>query len=312
MDNVTHALIGAGLGQAGLKRASGLGMAALIIGANIPDLDAGCSIYGLESLAMRRGLTHGPIALLLLPAVLTAGLVAFDRWQQRRGKRPADRAPVRAGWLFMLALVGTLSHPLFDWMNTYGIRLLEPFASTWFYGDSLFIFDPWIWLMLGLGIWRSRRRERAAQTNWHRPALIGCLAVALYTSANMGITARAERQAAALLAVDAARDAGPLLVVANPVPLWFWERRIAWRGAARFGFGHSSLFGATQLELRSSPLGLDHPGLAELQRTSAAARAFMFWARMPVVTEREGAPYLGDQRFLDGFSREHFSVPLAP
>ncbi|MBK9071438.1 MAG: metal-dependent hydrolase [Myxococcales bacterium] len=294
MDNVTHALIGAGLGQAGLKRVSGLGMAALIIGANIPDLDAGCSMYGLESLAMRRGLSHGPIALLLLPAVLTAGLVAFDRWQQRRGTRPADRATVRPRWLFLLALIGTLSHPLFDWMNTYGIRLLEPFSSRWFYGDSLFIVDPWIWLMLGLGIWRSRKRERAAHARWRTPALLGCAAVALYTVVNMGITARAERAAADLLAVDAVRDAGPLLVVASPVPFKFWERRIAWRGAVRFGFGHSSLFGATQLDAGSAPLGLDHPGLAELRQRSADARAFMFWARMPVVTERDGAAYLGD------------------
>ncbi len=127
---------------------------------------------------------------------------------------------------------------------------------------------------------------------------------------NMGITARAERAAADLLAVDAVRDAGPLLVVASPVPFKFWERRIAWRGAVRFGFGHSSLFGATQLDAGSAPLGLDHPGLAELRQRSADARAFMFWARMPVVTERDGAAYLGDQRFLDGFSREHFSLPI--
>ncbi len=40
MDNVTHSLIGAVLGQAGLKRKTGLAMPALIIAANLPDIDA--------------------------------------------------------------------------------------------------------------------------------------------------------------------------------------------------------------------------------------------------------------------------------
>ena len=79
MDNLTHSLVGALIGQAGLKRRTGLAMPALIIGANIPDIDAGCVVFGMESLAMRRGLTHGPIAMALLPLVLllATGLYMF-------------------------------------------------------------------------------------------------------------------------------------------------------------------------------------------------------------------------------------------
>ena len=44
MDNLTHSLIGAALGQAGLKRKTGLAMPALIIAANLPDIDAGCVV----------------------------------------------------------------------------------------------------------------------------------------------------------------------------------------------------------------------------------------------------------------------------
>ena len=40
MDNLTHSLAGALLGQMGLKKLTGRAMPALIIGANIPDLDA--------------------------------------------------------------------------------------------------------------------------------------------------------------------------------------------------------------------------------------------------------------------------------
>ena len=37
MDNLTHSLVGALIGQAGLKRKTGLAMPALIVGANLPD-----------------------------------------------------------------------------------------------------------------------------------------------------------------------------------------------------------------------------------------------------------------------------------
>lgn len=309
MDNLTHSLIGAALGQTGLKRKSGLGMAALIIGANIPDLDAGCTIYGLESLSMRRGLTHGPIAMLVLPAVLTLALIAFDRWQERRGTRPPDRLPIRPFWLFALALIGTLSHPLFDWMNNYGVRLLEPFSSRWYYGDSLFIIDPWIWLALGLGVWLSRRRAKAGRGDWTRPALIACAATALYTLANMGITSRAEASAARVLS---AHRPGDTLVVANPVPLAFWERRILWRDKSRYGSGWSSLFGATHVDHQGEPIGLDHPGLPALLGSDAGARAFLFWSRMPIVTQRDATARLRDQRFMDPATGDRFSVEITP
>src|SRR3546814_159534 len=122
MDNLTHSLVGALLGQMGLKRRTGLAMPTLILAANLPDIDAGCALYGIESLAMRRGLTHGPIALLVLPLLLWAAMLAFDRWQARRGTRPAARLPIHKGWLLALACLGCLSHPAFDWLNTYGVR----------------------------------------------------------------------------------------------------------------------------------------------------------------------------------------------
>ncbi|WP_238120930.1 MULTISPECIES: metal-dependent hydrolase [unclassified Xanthobacter] len=80
MDNLAHSLIGATLAQTDLKRLTGLGTATLVIGANLPDLDAFGLLVG-ENLAWRRGLTHGPLGLLFLPLLLALGVVAFDRWQ---------------------------------------------------------------------------------------------------------------------------------------------------------------------------------------------------------------------------------------
>ncbi|MEY4951726.1 MAG: hypothetical protein RL299_150, partial [Pseudomonadota bacterium] len=101
MDNLTHSLIGAALGQAGLKRKTGLAMPALIIGANLPDVDAACFLWleGTEHLGFRRGITHGPPAMLLLPLILAVLLWCFDRWQTVRGKRPEARLPVSFKWL---------------------------------------------------------------------------------------------------------------------------------------------------------------------------------------------------------------------
>ena len=78
MDNLTHSLVGALIGQAGLKRRTGLAMSALIVGANLPDVDGVCMLMGTQGLALRRGLTHGPIAWVLLPLALAAVLWALD------------------------------------------------------------------------------------------------------------------------------------------------------------------------------------------------------------------------------------------
>src|SRR3546814_20080748 len=128
MDNLTHSLVGALLGQMGLKRRTGLAMPTLILAANLPDIDAGCALYGIESLAMRRGLTHGPIALLVLPLLLWAAMLAFDRWQARRGTRPAARLPIHKRWLLALACLGCLRPPPFDWPPTSSVTLLDPFS----------------------------------------------------------------------------------------------------------------------------------------------------------------------------------------
>ena len=130
MDNLTHSLVGAILGQMGLKRKTGLAMPTLIIAANIPDIDAVAVLLGgHQHLAIRRGITHGPIAMVLLPLLLWAAMLWFDAWQTRRGKRPEKRLPVHKVWLLALAYVGCLSHPLFDWFNSYGIRLKAQHAK---------------------------------------------------------------------------------------------------------------------------------------------------------------------------------------
>jgi inner membrane protein len=306
MDNLTHSLIGAALGQAGLKRKTGLAMPALIIGANLPDIDAGCVVYGVESLAMRRGITHGPIAMVLLPLLLAGGLWWFDKWQDRRGTRPRGRAPVHFGWLYALSLIACLTHPLFDWFNNYGVRLLEPFSHQWFYGDTLFIIDPWIIAMLGWGIWYSLRRERAARARWRWPSEVALAGVAAYVMLNMAISSVATTVAAG--DVPYARTN-----VASAVPLAFWRRDVLWRSDD----GHYGSMLCTGTSCRRYPLkvrkvALTDPRIAEWSKNDPAAQAFLFWSRMPIAELHDDRIILRDQRFMDPRTAAQFSVTLRP
>jgi len=181
MDPLTHTLTGAALSRAGYHRATPLATATLILAANAPDIDILAGFGGAyATVAFRRGWTHGPLALLLLPLALTGLVLAYDRWIRRR--RHPDVTPANGPAVFLLALLGTATHPLLDWMNTYGIRLLMPFRKEWYYGDALFIVDPWLWLALGgavylAGVLRRRTRTRLGDVAWATLALLATLLV---------------------------------------------------------------------------------------------------------------------------------------
>ena len=304
MDNLTHSLIGATLGQAGLKRKTGLAMPALIIGANLPDIDAVTVVYGIESLAMRRGITHGPIAMVVLPVLLALGLRWFDTWQARRGTRPEARAPVHFGWLLALSFIACLTHPLFDWFNNYGVRLLEPFSSRWFYGDTLFIIDPWIIAMLGAGVWWSLRRERAGKQRWPWPCTGALGATAVYVLLNMAISQIATARVA---------DGVPFATtnVANAVPVAFWRREVLWRSSdGYYGTMDCAIRGCRYSATEIRKINMVDPWIDTLAKWDPAAHAFLFWSRMPVAELHDDRIVLRDQRFLDPRVADQFSVTL--
>lgn len=82
-----------------------------------------------------------------------------------RAAHPAIQAPTPR-ILLGLAFLGVWSHPLLDWLNTYGIRLLMPLDGTWFYGDALFIMDPWMWLLAGAPVVLARTRGPLSVAGW--------------------------------------------------------------------------------------------------------------------------------------------------
>jgi len=320
MDNLTHSLVGAMLGQAGLKTKTGLAMPALIIGANLPDVDTACFFWleGLEHLAFRRGITHGPPALVLLPLVLAGLLWAFDRWQTKRGTKPEARLPVGFGWLFALAFIGCLTHPAMDWLNVYGIRLLEPFSSQWFYGDTLFIIDPWLWAMLIASIWVSRRQEKAGVVSWARSAQVGIAAVLAYIGLNGMISERASDQAnRAAQSTDFLEDGHK--IIASPVPLQFWKRETITSDSlirndmatATWKVGDWVLFGGLAGQVTIPDQACNMIGLEAKRRNNSQLGAFLFWSRAPFLTRApDGSVILRDARFTDPRVGDRFSLAL--
>ncbi len=319
MDNLTHSLVGALLGQAGLKKKTGLAMPALIIGANLPDVDAACFFWleGVEHLGFRRGITHGPPALVLLPLILAGLLWGFDRWQAKRGKRPDGRLPVSFKWLFLLSFIGCLTHPALDWMNVYGIRLLEPFSSQWFYGDTLFIIDVWLWALMGFATWFSLRRERRGG-EWMKPARVAIAVSLAYIGMNGVITGVAGAHA---------KNRIPALeveAIASPLPLAFWQREIIWHAPdtvpeiSRPLWGNWGAANGLDHDLRSSEKvvfvedgGLPLRSAQELALDNSQVAAFLFWSRTPFVEcSPDGSTILRDARFYDPRARDRFSVAL--
>jgi len=197
MDPVAHTLFGATLAEGGLKKKTAMATAALLIGANIPDVDAVAILWGSDAaLHFRRGWTHGLPALLLWPFFLTGALLLAERALKRVGWRrswavisgsdvPVDDhrrlpdPPVRRGWLLAISFIAVWSHPLLDWLNTYGIRLLMPLDGTWFYGDTLFIIDPWVWLLTAAAVVTANSATRKGAIGW---VVLGLATTALVTS----------------------------------------------------------------------------------------------------------------------------------
>src|SRR5919201_2843330 len=114
MDNLCHTLVGAALGETGLKRRTRFATATLMIASNLPDVDVLIFATSTPSVAFRRGWTHGVLADAVLPLALTAITVAIAR---RRG-----RTDVRPGSILLLSYLGVLLHVAMDVLNNYGVR----------------------------------------------------------------------------------------------------------------------------------------------------------------------------------------------
>ena len=147
MDNLTHSLVGLAAAKAGLERVSPYATLVCVLAANVPDADVVTLAGGsLTYLKHHRGITHSIVGTLVLGLALPLLFVAAERLVTRvRGVAPG----ARLRGLMLASLLVTASHPLLDWTNSYGLRPFLPWSGRWYYGDLVFVIDPWIWLALG-------------------------------------------------------------------------------------------------------------------------------------------------------------------
>jgi inner membrane protein len=284
MDNVCHTLAGLALGESGLKRTGPLANATLMIGANLPDLDVLSYAWGpVTALGFRRGWTHGVLAMVVLPLVLAALMLATDRVLGRiRPLSHSPSLPQSFPSLLLLAAVSVWSHPLLDLLNTYGVRLLMPFSGAWFYGDTLFIVDVWVWAALGVGIlasrWLNRRTDGPADRRTGRPAQVAVAMVVLY----IGAMAASSRVIRAEVARElASSPTAPTRVMVGPVPLDPFHRSVVLEYADHYAIGSFRARGARlEQPLIRIPRGDSLPD-ARSAAATPAGRTFLTWARFP-------------------------------
>ena len=157
MDPFTHTLVGLTAAKAGLERLSPLATTVCMLAANSPDSDV---VVGFVSdrwdyLHHHRGITHsivGVIALaFIVPAIIWVGERIFARLRRTRPR-------TRFRGLLLASLIVTATHPLMDWTNNYGVRPFLPWSNRWFYGDLVFIVDPYILLLVGGAAFLATRR----------------------------------------------------------------------------------------------------------------------------------------------------------
>jgi inner membrane protein len=288
------------LGQAGLKTKTRKGLAALILGANMPDIDVFFGNAPWDPLAIHRGFTHGLVGgVLVIPPVLAALLWALDRWQTRHDKQFKSGLPMRLGWLVALCYLGALTHPLLDLLTTYSVQLLSPFSNLWFHADGLFIIDLWLWLLFAISIGVSKRRE-AKGLEWKRlpQAAIG-IALA-YIAANLLITNRADA-AVSQWAGDRPAEA----IFASPPPGLFWQRDLVWREAACYRRSHFDPFrGGFGQVSECQPTNMNDPIVREAIRRDPALRKFLKWSILPQAEVERGRcsahVAIGDARYGEG------------
>ena len=292
MDNLCHTLVGAAMSRAGLRSRTRLAGATLMAAANLPDLDVLVFATSEPSIAFRRGWTHGVLAQALLPVALV-GVVLLTA---RRRKPSPGEPPLSVPWLLALSYLGLYSHVFLDYLNTYGIRLLAPFDWHWFYGDAVFILDPWLWLTLGIGVWLSRRGASP------RPAAVALLVASVYIGA-MVLSASLARSAV-LTAWESDYGSPPRAVMVGPVPVNPFERQVIVDAGSVYRTG---TFSWTSSRLRLDPRIVakndGHPEVAAA-RNESAIRAFLVWSRFPVyemAPDQDGGVVVsvGDMRFAD-------------
>jgi len=320
MEPVTHLLTGACLSRTGLNRRAAYTTLAMVVAAELPDIDTLWSVDGpVAGFAHHRGITHTFIGIPVEAAIVVAAIYGIHRWRIARNlkaQRPLTVAPVRWGLLYWFTLLALLSHLFLDYTNNYGLRPFFPFNPHWYAASIVFIFDPLIFALLLAAlvlplIFRlissevGARRQPFAARGWAIAALLGV--VALWTLRETQHSRALQLAMAQSIAAPTAPSEPPQtadstttdsLAPPDPSPVYLTAQRalaspdplspFRWYTVADFG----PLYQRATVDSRISvlvPNQVTQPKLNPSPAFLAAeatplGRAYLDWSSMPFIT----------------------------
>ncbi|RNI32302.1 metal-dependent hydrolase [Rufibacter immobilis] len=230
MDSLTHAALGACLGEVMLSRK--IGKRALFWGAlaqNLPDIDVVAALWLSpdQNLLVHRGGTHSFLFALGLAVLLS--LLARRKYRDRQ---------VPWNQFFGFFLVQLLVHDLLDTCNAYGTGLLEPFSQERFSFHLLYVADPLftLWPCLGLIALLLLRNSNPKRTYW---ALAGLVPAVVY----LGYAFLNKQQISQQIEASLAKQQIPYsdyFVTPTPFNNWLWYAVVATENG--YQIGHRSVF----------------------------------------------------------------------
>ncbi len=257
MENLTHSLLGATIAEVSLPKDATSNLRRLflvsgIVAANLPDADllyARITPPPLGYLLHHRGHTHTVVGCALL-----AGLFWLVTALTPPLKHIVAQSPGRF-WLLIGAALA--SHLMADWWNSYGVHPFWPIDNRWYYGDAIYIAEPWFWVMMGTALvanarsWQGRTTLAVAGT----VILAGAFAFHLITSGILAGYAIGASVLGALLIrrSPAARSSIALAAVALYVVCMFGLNRVVRAASIASEASLGAEQRGTPLDLISSP-----------------------------------------------------------
>jgi membrane-bound metal-dependent hydrolase YbcI (DUF457 family) len=307
---LTHALVSLVLARAGQKLLPRYGAAMLVVSGVAPDLDFLSYLRGPSAfMGFHRAVLHSVFGSVVLVCVLAFAFRAVGRRVAAKGSI-STLPPLSFLAALAVCAVGTVAHLLLDVASGIGVQLLWPFHLGWTAWNLLNNVDPWVLLLLGLGLLLPElfrlvseeigERGRGPRGEW--AAVVTLLLLLIYVGARAGLHNRAVEE----LNSREYHGAAPLDVGAFPSAL----SPFAWRGVL------SAENAIDAIEISLAPgAGLD-PDRAVVHykpensvalvaaENTKAAKMFLRYARFPLASLGRGDEgyrfTLRDMRFAPG------------
>jgi len=291
MFNSTHTFVGLALARTSPHRWVPYLTVTAIIAANLPDIEILTGLAGTPTyIQYHRGITHTFIGIPVLSLALALAMYIFSGnfWRT-----------------FLVSLLVMATHPALDYTNTYGLRPFLPFSGKWYYGDTLFIIDPILDLILLAGIIASYR----ARKNRSLLAWASILVALAYIGARVELRNEARAQISAFASTIPNFESSAVQPsMLNP---WSWDGVIETRNEFIKVRVHTRR--GVEGELARMPKGNPSEIIGHAVSARSAA-VFMGFARFPVTrveeTESGYRVMFIDFRFYNERARTAFAAEV--